>query len=639
LSIFDEVMRVKMRSLLVSILLLTMIAVMTIPAQAILPPDIPREDTLIVDQIFRYATPNNFNIWTTAASEATRHAFGYDTLWFIDQQTGEWINSLAAEPPIYNEDYTEMTVNLREGIYWSDGIEFTAEDLVWTVKLLKNNPGMRWAAELALYVQDVVKVNDHAATFHLTKPNPRFHYNFTVRWNGVYMQPKHIWEDVENPMEYTFNPMVSLGAYVPRDTDPTGYWELWELRDDWQQTTSGIITGKPGPKYILTIFYGPNEKKVMAMNNHELDVLMDLDYEAFDALIRRNQYARSWYKDFPWAWTDEADTRVFAINQEVFPYNLPDVRWALTLALDIVEIQTEYVGGVTRVTPIPQPASVFHMEHYHKKYLPWLKEFQLDLGDGEYFAPFDETVPFRIADWARKQGYSIPTDNEAIMNMFGIGWWKYAPEIAEELLARNGFTKDKQGKWLLPDGAPWKISIIAAPDEADAYRIGMGAMDLWEDFGVEVEIETLERNPFYTRQNLGDFDLSTTWGQASGGNANFVADKWPFMYNFHSDFYRPIGESSTNNLMRIKSEVIDDIVDRLGALHPSDPNVPALEEEFFKYWTENMFGIHTLSFKKFITHDEYYWTNFPTSENAYGQPNYWFMGGRFVYPYLEKTGR
>ena len=49
----------------------------------------------------------------------------FDTLWYIDPDAGiddPWNNSLAAEPPIYNEDFTQMTVKLREGIYWSDGV-------------------------------------------------------------------------------------------------------------------------------------------------------------------------------------------------------------------------------------------------------------------------------------------------------------------------------------------------------------------------------------------------------------------------------------------------------------------------------------------------------------------------------------
>jgi peptide/nickel transport system substrate-binding protein len=52
-----------------------------------------------------------------------------DTFGYIDPEKGfdgVWENSLAAEKPIYNADFTQMTVKLRRGIYWSDGVEFTA---------------------------------------------------------------------------------------------------------------------------------------------------------------------------------------------------------------------------------------------------------------------------------------------------------------------------------------------------------------------------------------------------------------------------------------------------------------------------------------------------------------------------------
>jgi hypothetical protein len=58
-----------------------------------------------------------------------------------------------------------------------------------------------------------------------------------------------------------------------------------------------------------------------------------------------------------------------------------------------------------------------------------------------------------------------------------------------------------------------------------------------------------------------------------------------------------------------------------------------------KLWVENMWAIPTISFKKFVTQDLYYWDNFPMSENPYGQPCYWFMGGRFIFPQLEATGK
>ncbi|MEZ4680138.1 MAG: ABC transporter substrate-binding protein [Caldilineaceae bacterium] len=42
----------------------------------------------------------------------------------------------AISDPVYNEDFTQMNVDLRDNIYWSDGEQFTADDLVYTVELI-----------------------------------------------------------------------------------------------------------------------------------------------------------------------------------------------------------------------------------------------------------------------------------------------------------------------------------------------------------------------------------------------------------------------------------------------------------------------------------------------------------------------
>ena len=68
-----------------------------------------------------------------------------DALWYIDPDAGVngvWDNALAAEKPIYNADYTQMTVKLRQGLYWSDGVEFTADDLYYTVDIQMKTPGL-----------------------------------------------------------------------------------------------------------------------------------------------------------------------------------------------------------------------------------------------------------------------------------------------------------------------------------------------------------------------------------------------------------------------------------------------------------------------------------------------------------------
>ena len=69
---------------------------------------------------------------------------------------------------------------------------------------------------------------------------------------------------------------------------------------------------------------------------------------------------------------------------------------------------------------------------------------------------------------------------------------------AEDLLLKNGFSRSKR-KWLLPDGTPWNISIIAPADfEIDATRLAFAVADQWRKFGVEVNVETLESGPLWS---------------------------------------------------------------------------------------------------------------------------------------------
>lgn len=606
-----------------------------------LPPDIPRNETLILEQIFRHRITANYNAWMEAPV-VLRHVFVYDTLWYIDQQTGEWTNSLAKEPPIYNEDFTEMTVKLRKGIYWSDGVEFTADDVVYTVETLKSHPQMQWGATFDIYVDEVYKTDDYTVVFKLTKPHSRFHTEFTVKFFGCYIMPKHVWEKVEDPTTFTFYPPVSLGQYVLKDLDLAGYWELYERREDWQRTTVGKICGnKAPPKYVLSIFYGPSEKKVMAMAQRKLDCFMNIDYEAFQSLLRKDPYARSWYKDYPWAWLDELECRWLGFNLEKSPYDIKDVRWALALALDIVELQTEYLNGITKVNPIPEPAAPLLMKYYHKPLESWLKGFKLEIEDGVYFKPYDPTVPERIVKWAEKRGYPVPREQKDIEEMFGMGWWKHAPEVAEKLLKKHGFRRDATGKWLLPDGTPWEIKILTAPDEVDTFRITLGAADQWEKFGVKAEVDALEREPYYSRINIGDFTSASAW--SAGVEASLTVDKWPYLYKLHSMFYRPSGTPCvggwSGNKLRMKSDDLDRLIDKMAPLHPEDPQILELGKEVMKLWVENMWSIVLFSYKKFITQSEYYWTHFPTAEDPYRAPCYWYLGGRWTLPYLEPTGR
>ena len=207
-------------------------------------PGVPRAECLILENPSGTALPaDDFNRWRSGYGAfwvCGLQQLALDALWYIDPDAGVdgvWDNALASEPPIYNDDFTQMTVKLREGLYWSDGVEFTADDLYYTVDLLKNTPGMANQGLFDGSIDHLEQPDRNTVIFYLKAPNSRFHAAFTVRWGAQYIMPKHIFEQVEDPVAFKFNPPVSLGAYTLRDFDPNGKWFLWERREDWQRTS------------------------------------------------------------------------------------------------------------------------------------------------------------------------------------------------------------------------------------------------------------------------------------------------------------------------------------------------------------------------------------------------------------------
>ncbi len=71
--------------------------------------------------------------------------------------------------------------------------------------------------------------------------------------------------------------------------------------------------------------------------------------------------------------TDELDALV-RIQSGKRPYNIKDVRWALALALDIVELQTEYIGGIPRVSRFLNRQTPFSWSITINRWSGWLKE-------------------------------------------------------------------------------------------------------------------------------------------------------------------------------------------------------------------------------------------------------------------------
>lgn len=590
-------------------------------------PGVPRNEVLIVDAAGgRSADPGNFNHWRIGFYPGNGvHQMLADILWYLEPQTMEMINALAAGPPVYNEDFTEMTVTLRQGIYWSDGVPFTADDVVFTINTKKEAAGLVGHAEIKRDVESVEKIDEHTVRFNFLHPVPTFHNRLTsLVFSAWRIMPKHIMENVDNILEFRNENPISLGQYTLHSYDPAGFWWLFERREDWERTSVGQLFGEPKPKYVLFICYGGEEKEVMAQARHELDLIFDLSPEAWEALRERNPYSRIWYEEFPWAWMDDVRARKMAMNHQVYPFGIADVRWALTLASDIVEIVSVGFDGIGRVNPLDVCATEALMEKYYQPLVPWLEEFEL--ADG--FRPWDPNVPYVLAEYAsRKYGVTI----EEPSKVFGPGWWRYDPIQAAKLLEGQGFERDERGRWLLPDGTPWEINILAPPFEIHALRLALAVADQWQRFGIEVEVETAESGPFWTRWNAGDFQVISTWHTPA-------TDLHMLIPHYHSRFLAAPGEVTALNHVRWQNPEVDRIIEELELLHPDDPRAFELRKEYIKVHARDMMSPTYIINKKFSAQDHKVWTGFPSADNPFQAPVWWWAQFKFLLPFIELAG-
>src|SRR5512136_934287 len=597
----------------------------------------PRRETVLVRQLTgRVGTPDNMNLWVGWKwQDRGLQNLADEPLWSVDFATGNIINGLADGDAKYNADFTECTIPLRKGVAWNDGQPFTAADVVFTVQTIMKYKGFSANSKYVDAVASVTAVDDYTVKFKLKQANSRFHTWFLDRWGCDRIMPKHIFEKEADPVQFKFNPYVGTGPYKLHSFDPQGFWTAWVKRDDWAKSPTGILYGEPKPKYIIYQGFDNEGAQILAQLTHQLDVA-ELSADGLKALLAQSKTSRAYQPTFPFVVNNDPCITGILFNTARAPFDNVDVRWALVLAIDIVEYTSIAVDSSGTLSPVHVP----HLGPYPKDYIgpmqDWLKKFTIDVGNGETFAPYDSEAPKRVADYAKSRGYVFPDTPEFQAQAFGLGWYKYAPDVAEKLLIKNGFKRDANKKWLKPDGKPWTINYLCGNilTNHDA-RNALAAVQQWKKFGIDAEVLSIADNDGL--QATGDFDVSGNWPAqepwGAGPDLYRVLDRW------NSAYKKPLGERTQGIYSRWSSDEMDAIIKELRETDPfNTAGVIAVGTKGLKEAVKNMPGVPTYGYVGFVGWDEYYWTNWPGSENAYCEPYTHWPNFKYFTPFLKPTG-
>lgn len=611
-------------------------------AQAMTDVGTPRSETLIV-QTFdgRAANPSAQNPLNSYAIWRGFRELGWGYLWEMDTATGVSYPEMAdGFPEVLNEENTQFRIKIREGITWSDGVEFTTDDIIFSLDTaFKYRDKLTNVASAVVYIKSYKKIDDY--TFEVETVNPS--YDLTTRL-GVYTWgtpfnwvPKHVFEPLgDEVVTFQNAPAVTLGPYKIKEFDPNGFWQLWELRDDWQNSSWGNL-GEPKPKYILYKDFGAEETRALAFVQNQYDVDTFMSPDSIDAAKARNPKVETFSSTFPYHDMNDACSYGVYINQQRAPYDMPEVRWALALSLNLSQVGISAMSGQFKAAALPLPDTPITGPIFYDANLEALKN--LTIGDG--YKPFDTEFSTKLVETLAAQGIDqslLPT-GDAVNEGFGVGWWKHDPAEAEKLLASVGMKKGSDGFYTLPDGSPWMIEFVIPGDwNKVLQRLGFSIADSWRQAGFNVNARQVDNGEFTTVQNTNARnELAINWSNTCVYNANWLGN-WN---QFRESNIKPADSTDplSGNYARITDPKVLALVDEGAALPLDDPKFVENGQNIALQIASEMQIINLMNIPTTIPTNSTYWTNFPKQDNFYAAPYTWWSSFKKAVVSIEPTGQ
>src|SRR6266567_4740910 len=187
-------------------------------------------------KIYMLDSPASMSIHEEATVVAERPMMGvFNNLVMFDPQVQQ--NSLGSIIPdlasgwSWNEEGTELTFPLHEGVSWHDGKPLTAKDVKCTWDLLTGkaseklriNPRKSWYRNL----EEVTINGDDEVTFHLKRPQPAFLTALASGYSPIY--PCHV-----APRDMRQHP-IGTGPFKFGEFKPNEYIKVTQNADYWKK--------------------------------------------------------------------------------------------------------------------------------------------------------------------------------------------------------------------------------------------------------------------------------------------------------------------------------------------------------------------------------------------------------------------
>ena len=521
---------------------------------------IPRNRTMVTGT--RFGGGIALRMWSPYAIGGTHQkgvAFFHEPLFYSDSLNGNTYDWLATSGE-YNDDATELTYTLRDGVYWSDGEPFNAEDVAYTFNTLAELGGeVRGGGVFQTFVREAEIVDDLTVKLHFNFPSPRFHAEVVVYKgdSGTYIVPEHVWSQV-NWAEYD---AYNDGA----GPVTTGPWRLSysdQFRrvldrvrdcDDWWACATDFHPLPEVERYVLYNI-ADDTGLAQAMINNEIDETHDLRVDTVETILRENPATTTYTgRDPEGEWGMVSWWPISLHLNNLQPHlDTVEVRQAISKYIDRDRVNAQAYLNKGRVNKWPWP-QYKGLEHVNEAMEPLAEEFELGV---------------------------------------------YSKDDGDALLEGAGYSKNSDGYWE-KDGETIKCNIIGSGHFTD---LGPVLAAVLEQHGIE---SSWAQPPDVWSRNGkgGDYECTLV-----GHNGSQSGDIYRTLLAYTTD--------SGANRWSYSNPEFDSIVDSM-AQEPDIEKVLNLTEDALRIWLTDLPDIPIFEFFNRVTRNEHYWTGWPADAPGY----------------------
>lgn len=494
-------------------------------------PEAPKGGTLNSAAFGTFDSFNPFLVRGTPAAGLT--SFGgliWETLMQQSPEEPSTSHPLIAEAFKYPEDYSSATYRLDPDARWHDGTPITAEDVVWSLEVLKKISPMhnRYFAN----VTEAVALSDHMVEFHFDQAGNR---ELPHIMGDLPVLPKHWWEgtdvngkkrDITQP---TLEPPLGSGPYRIASFR-AGSEIVWERVEDYWGADLPVNIGRNNFDRIRYIYFQDQNAEFLAFTRGGVED------------VRREVSTRRWAQDYNFPAFEAGDVvkREFVSNSvepmQAFVFNMRKprfadrrVRQALTLAYNFEQQnRTHFFGMNKRFSSYFEKSELSATGVPEGHELEILEEFRDQLPPELFTQPFELPV------------YDSPQDEreylrEAVRLFNEAGW-----EI------RNGRMVNRE------TGEQFSVEFLGASPTDEI--IVSGIIPNLRRIGINAELRVVDTSQYIQRIQNFDFDAITSRFAQTHSPGNEQRDFWGS---------EAADMPGSRNLAGIKDPVVDALINKI----------------------------------------------------------------------------